>query len=258
MEGARDSRPPLPPGFALLVLALIALGATGVVLLTLWLIKDQDAVVAIPAGSVIGLVVVVASLVGIAQMAKDLWGPPAVRPADPARGLSIGHGIIFLLSFVVLTVVPAGVVVAAVTLLGNKDHLIPEIVLPIILLVGLIGLVAVLALLVEVYRRVGDLDKQYPLGLPQGTIQAVIALSVILIFAIIGVYLYASAAATDKHEVGIQLLTTTSTLVVAVASFYFGAKSTRDAADRAIAVVQELRGPGGGGTTPTTPDNPPI
>ncbi len=69
--------------------------------------------------------------------------------------------------------------------------------------------------------------------------QAVIALSLVLIFVIASLYLYSDLPATgarvetqstrDRFDFAKQLLTTVGTLAVAVAGFYFGARSVEAA-----------------------------
>lgn len=84
-------------------------------------------------------------------------------------------------------------------------------------------------------------DRRRAFGLPDGSVQAIIALSLVLIFVIASLYLYSTlpvkAADVDadlvqnKREFGQQLLTTVGTLAVAVAGFYFGTKSVEAASD---------------------------
>jgi hypothetical protein len=124
------------------------------------------------------------------------------------------------------------------------------------------------------------------LGMPEGSIRALIAMSLILIFAIIGIQVFAAGSAGDpivstgvtqaqidalradgaqvvqqtlhtpvpsapaaplytvttktamsqeSHDFGLQLMTTVSTLVVAVAGFYFGSRAVSQASN----IVQE-------------------
>jgi hypothetical protein len=124
------------------------------------------------------------------------------------------------------------------------------------------------------------------LGMPEGSIRALIAMSLILIFAIIGIQVFAAGAAgtelvstgltqaqidalradgaivisqtlqtpaaaeplynvttravmtQEAHDFGLQLMTTVSTLVVAVAGFYFGSRAVSQAT---TTVSQQLR-----------------
>ncbi len=128
--------------------------------------------------------------------------------------------------------------------LGNDKSRFPDlrasIALPLLLLVGLGSLLLLIALLVAVLDGFDLTDKRHAFGLPDGSMQAVIALSLILIFIISSLYLYSSLpdtittateeAAQNKRELAQQLLTTVGTLAVAVAGFYFGTRSVEAAA----------------------------
>jgi hypothetical protein len=109
--------------------------------------------------------------------------------------------------------------------------------LPLLLIAGVVIFLNALAALVVIFVRNGLSNRNYALGLPDGSIRAIIALSLILLFAIMAVFLYIgqggfgttiqpTAAQTDIAK---QLVTTLSTLVVAIASFYFGSTTVREA-----------------------------
>ena len=153
-----------------------------------------------------------------------------------------------------------------------------------ILIFGVIALILVLALLALVFRGVGLADKEQTLGLPEGSVRAIIALSLILIFMISSMFIYSqlqnggtteykytgitqqqldnisktgnivsisrlnetnannqtlfdatqlvSTVSTEATDIAKQIITTVSTLVVAVAGFYFGSKAVgKDKAD---------------------------
>jgi hypothetical protein len=202
---------------------------------------------------------------------------PAPRPKKPHdEGL---RKVIELAALLLIGGLISAATVAAIVIATNKLHggFRPEVILPILLVAGLIALVAALAILVGTFWI---LDLQKPgaaFGVPEGTLQAVIAMMIIMIFAISSLYLNASVQTTTVASIGItqaqlatipsdqiqsitverdangkpekdsngnqlfdiqrivqnrvgedfakQLLTTLSTLVVAVAGFYFGAKS---------------------------------
>ena len=156
---------------------------------------------------------------------------------------------------------------AALGLLRHWNVYLPENGLPVLLVSGAVALLLSLAVLVVVLRHLDLADKRYALGLPEGSIRAVIALLLILLFFISSVFLYSngrqvqgtmldpiSRATVDaippatlvsvepssvegmfrvsvrpdtraSDDLAKQLLTTLSTLVVAVAAFYFGATS---------------------------------
>jgi hypothetical protein len=156
-----------------------------------------------------------------------------------------------------------------------KERFVPTIVLPIMLLTGIIGLVGILSVAVSVFAALNLSNPAHAFGLPEGTIRAVIALGLILIFALMGVFFYgqlrlpetgtmlgltqdqvdalpaseiisvAPSEADPKRfdvqrqipsqaseDFAKQILTTVSTLVVAVAGFYFGS--------RAVATAKEM------------------
>jgi len=187
-------------------------------------------------------------------------------------GITFRQAIALFFGLVLFMALPPLAVVVTTSLLSRGEGMYrAEIVLPAVLLVGVVTLIAVLTMLVLVFSRLNLTSPTGALGLPDGTIQAVIALALILIFAIIGVYLHGvsgngeqrtltslSRAQLDalpageivsqrgigggrwtavieplneeQDDIAKQLLTTISTLVVAVAGFYFGAKSVREAA----------------------------
>ncbi|HEX5013655.1 MAG TPA: hypothetical protein VFV72_05775 [Candidatus Limnocylindrales bacterium] len=172
----------------------------------------------------------------------------------------------------------------------------------ILLVAGLVALTLLLYLGTIIHRTAGVGTAKGPLGMPDGSIRALIALSLILMFAIIGVtVLYAGMGTQEElvskgittqqindlenvqivsisvvdpnaspgtetydvtvrpeisqagHDFGLQLLTTVSTLVVAVAGFYFGAKAVSQGSKAALAAIPSpppgpvVDGPAGSG-----------
>ena len=160
----------------------------------------------------------------------------------------------------------------------------------VVLLVAGFVTVALLLYLGTLILRALDLGAPgEALGMPEGSIRALIAMSLILIFAIIGIQVFAAGAAgtelvstgltqvqidalradgaivvsqtlltpvpappaaplydvttrtvmtQEAHDFGLQLMTTVSTLVVAVAGFYFGSRSVSQAT---TTVAEQLR-----------------
>jgi len=153
----------------------------------------------------------------------------------------------------------------------------------VLLVAGFVAVTLLLYLGTIILRTAGLSSKKEALGMPEGSIRALIAMSLILMFAIIGVtVLYSgiggepiqsngiSAAQLERlenvqiisisvvdpaaspgaerfnvtarpelspagHDFGLQLLTTVSTLVVAVAGFYFGSRAVAQGAKTAAA-----------------------
>lgn len=80
------------------------------------------------------------------------------------------------------------------TRLAWRDRLGAEIVLPLLTIGGIVCLLMALTLVAIVFAKVGLADKMQALALPEGSVRAVLALALIVIFAIITVYLYGSLA----------------------------------------------------------------
>jgi hypothetical protein len=104
-----------------------------------------------------------------------------------------------------------------------------EVKLPIIAIAGVFLLLGALAIVSVAFSLFELSDKTQALGLPEGSIRAVIALSLIVLFAILSVYLYASLTSqkpdSPNTDFAKQLLVLVGTLVTSVASFYFGSRA---------------------------------
>lgn len=133
--------------------------------------------------------------------------------------------------------------------------------LPLVVIFGLVFFVCALTVAAVVLHRCNFGVKIEALGLPTGSVRALIALSLIVIFAIMAIYMYGDLAPVPKElfsnvttvfpngtmtftsnstyilsepsqaqkDFSLQTLTTVSTLVVAISSFYFGAKAVTTA-----------------------------
>jgi hypothetical protein len=167
-----------------------------------------------------------------------------------------------------LAIAAVGMIGAALNAIP-EGRFLPEIALTILLLAGVVALIAILVITVAVFAALGLSDRTQAFGMPEGSVRAVIALSLILIFAIMAVFLYNQLRETPtttitgltqeqmaeipaqeiiasrpseagenlfdvqrrlernetSEDFAKQLLTTISTLVVAVAGFYFGSKA---------------------------------
>lgn len=181
----------------------------------------------------------------------------------------------------VVTIVSVGViflVAMGIYLAGNAKSLFdrgPELVLPILIISGVLVLLVTLALTAFVFATMDISDKTQALGLPEGSVRAVVALSLVILFPIVSIFLYSNLSSSGKIEIvsnltkeqrdqfvgkvpssqivleeptgegaaarytiryrqvasqasedfAKQLLVLIGTLVTAVASFYFGAKT---------------------------------
>ncbi|GAF90533.1 unnamed protein product, partial [marine sediment metagenome] len=97
---------------------------------------------------------------------------------------------------------------------------------------GVVSLLIILTLIAIAFAALGLTEKGQALSLPRGSIRAIIALSLIIIYMITGIFLYKEISivtdpplSTEAIRFAQQILTTMSTLVVAVSGFYFGSKS---------------------------------
>jgi hypothetical protein len=133
--------------------------------------------------------------------------------------------------------------------------------LPLLMIFGVIDLFVVLAIAGQLFSKTNLACRDEALGLPQGSIRALIALSLIIIFAIMAIFMYGQlvpnqsnmlhfaanetfvfpngtaimnpdadtyvmvAPSDYQQQFSSQILTTVSTLVVALAGFYFGTKA---------------------------------
>jgi hypothetical protein len=97
-----------------------------------------------------------------------------------------------------------------------------------ILLIG--GMLTVGILIINFLITVGKKAKKddpHALGLPQGSVRALLSISLIVFFILIALFFYFDKAdVKSKSELAESILTILGTLVIAVSSFYFGIKAT--------------------------------
>lgn len=74
----------------------------------------------------------------------------------------------------------------------SKDVFSSEVRLPLLAIAGVIALIAALSFVSLAFAALDLSDKTQALALPEGSIRAVIALTLVVLFAIIGVFLYSS------------------------------------------------------------------
>jgi amino acid transporter len=152
----------------------------------------------------------------------------------------------------------------AVAYLASQQAAYTDVLFPLLLITGVVSLLLAIAVLVGLYSRMHLTDRQHALGLPSGSISAILALMLILVFAMLSVLVLinlsydvrtltglTSAQVNEipagdilrkecrtvddctidrkveksraAEDIGKQLVTTASTLVVAISAFYFGA-----------------------------------
>jgi hypothetical protein len=109
-------------------------------------------------------------------------------------GLLVG----FLLVVLLIAVVPSSLL--------SKATFGPEVKLPLLAIIGVISLLASLTFVSVAFSMLNLSDKAQALALPEGSVRAVIALSLIVIFAITSVFLYGNLA--DRGVQKVASLTT--------------------------------------------------
>ena len=158
------------------------------------------------------------------------------EPGTSQRTGEAGPG---LWHYIVLMIMPLAILLAGLALLTYVQDafgITAEIALVFVIGLSVIALLLALSTTAIFFSWVRLTDRNSPLGLPEGSIRAVIALSLIIIFAIMAIYFYNDVAGrpvTDTSEtaqdLAQQVITTVSTLVVAVAGFYFGTSAVKTA-----------------------------
>ena len=120
------------------------------------------------------------------------------------------------------------------------------VILTLIVIAGVAGLIASLSILTVVINALDLSNPKEALGLPKGSVRAIIALSLIVIFTITSLHYYGQLGGTPSDEqtaFAQQLLTTLSTLVTAIAAFYFGQKSLEAAREAVKKPTLEITKP---------------
>src|SRR5262245_15775710 len=93
---------------------------------------------------------------------------------------------------IVLVLVAIGIFVGIRPLVtGGLD---PSVSLPVLAIAGVIALLVSIAVVAGAFTLFGLADGKEALGLPEGSVRAVIALSLIVLFAILAIYLYSDMA----------------------------------------------------------------
>jgi len=136
---------------------------------------------------------------------------------------------------VVLVAVSSALTLAFVAalgyVLGDKPD---EIRLPLLVVAAVAGLLSALALMVAVFAVYSLATPNFALGLPDGSVRAIIALLLIVLFSTTTVFLTVRLKDTRAEQPVVdfakQLLTILGTLMTSVASFYFGTKAVSDGA----------------------------
>jgi hypothetical protein len=123
---------------------------------------------------------------------------------------------------------------------------------------GVLAGFALLALtfagLVLLFRSLRLTDPQAALGLPAGSIRALLALGLVIVFVSVATWiLILRDPDTTK-----QILTISATALTTIVGFYFGSNASSDAARTIAAITGLANGNGDGGAKPATPPDPKV
>lgn len=151
---------------------------------------------------------------------------------------------VYLVILLIVFTAGAFAVAGVAWLLTSYTEAGSEVILPILLVYGVVTLLVALAALVGILSSFKLTSPKFALGLPEGSIQAVIALILVLIFAITAVFLSTIEIGPDgvSERFATQVLTTTGTLAVAVAGFYFGTRAVETGAEATARAAGEVAG----------------
>lgn len=153
------------------------------------------------------------------RMRRDL-GPPTVR-----------WYIVAAICIIIIIGIGAGGILFS----SSQSY---ELILGLIIIFGSGVLTVLLFIMASAFSALKLTDTRQALGLPSGSVRAMIALLLIIIWAIVSIFVFrfvafgnvgpngpAGAASADGIKLAQQLFTTMSTLVVAVSAFYFGSSA---------------------------------
>ena len=214
---------------------------------------------------------------------KSIQTPPTETSQEDEKVLIVGRSLFFAVLFLVALIAIAATGFG-VNLIDNQYSNNPDILLTILVLGGTLTLLGMLGFTAMAFAALGLTDKEKALALPEGSVRALIALLLIVLFSILSILLYRQLRLAPEAEILVyknkdaeqvkaivqsyseeevlevlespkgvfsirvrverdttesqrfaqQVLTTISTLVVAVAGFYFGTRAVTTAGDIAL------------------------
>ena len=145
--------------------------------------------------AVIPLAIVLAALLGLTAARLTLGiGRLAGFPTNDGSVYVVGFWKRPWVPWALIALALITFIVVAFGLLGvvQAKKVPNELSLPVLAIAGVVALLGSLATVAISFSLVNMADKTQPLGLPQGSVRAVIALSLVVLFAILTVYLFSS------------------------------------------------------------------
>jgi uncharacterized membrane protein YhaH (DUF805 family) len=195
----------------------------------------------------------------------------------------IGYFVGILLVGILFTVI-TGFGLLIHHLIASSENPDPELMMGILVVFSIATLMTVLFIIAVGFKSMRIADPSQALGLPEGSIRAMIALVLIMVFIIFGIFLFRKVGTSSETYIGVaastsdanipkdkivlfsqredkkydvwvvepvteegkrlaqQLLTTVGTLVVAIASFYFGTTMVKKEREGTLAAQTETEG----------------
>jgi hypothetical protein len=256
IKDALDSVKPAKPSSAIILLPLLVLIISLAALV--WFSTSLDLRLAI------GLIAIailssLALVYSIFQHSSSQRRPLSETKTERREAPSSGSALDFALNTpLIIMILIAGLATVMLIFLPYSDVVFG---LPLSIVFGIIDLLVALTIASMIFRHLRMNCTDEALGLPRGSIRALIALSLIIIFAIMAVYMYSQLGPVPysiganvtiaypngtinanpngtilirevsqaQKDFSLQTLTTVSTLVVAIAAFYFGSRSVESA-----------------------------
>ncbi len=142
------------------------------------------------------------------------------------RRLPFRRIVTLLLVFVIGAAILGGMLI-----ITRDSTLGAEIRLPLLAIIGVIALLVALTLMAVIFGILGLSDRNEALGLPAGTVRAVMALSLIVIFVIAAIFLYSSLASPPGTYLD-QLTQSQVDSIPGVQLLYKGLQSAPDEPDK--------------------------
>lgn len=123
-----------------------------------------------------------------------------------------------------------------------------ELNIGLIVVIGASVLLVLLFIMATGFKALNMADAQQALGLPEGSVRAMMALLLIMTWIIVSVYLFlilpSSATDTVNSRFAQQFYATMSTLVAAIVAFYFGSRTAAAAfnaqAQSTLPIIQKI------------------
>jgi len=139
-----------------------------------------------------------------------------------------------ILSLIVCALAIIAAIVAGLIWLPEPSRK-PEILMGLVIVLTVSTMILLLFIIAAAFAALKLTDPRQALGLPDGSIRALIALLLIMIWISLSIYLFNQIADSstpnneERDRLAQHIITTMGTLVVAVAGFYFGTSSVKEA-----------------------------